>query len=315
MVYRKGFIMNFRQLKAFNMVMQHGTITSAARHMRVSQPSVTRLIHELETELGFALFMRQGRGIVATVEAKRFHQAVESAFISIERLDDLAVTIRQDTIGKISVGVIPTFSVSVLPRVLGQMRQNNDKTHTVIYTRNTPAIVDAVQLQQFDLGIVSRSPPYEGVHILYQTVVNYVALFPSDHPLAQSQSKLDLSTISSDQEFVTFGDVYPLEMQGMDAKLSEKLQKNARYSVANLLTAAALVHETGVPAIVDPFSARLAMNNSGVMVRPLLQKLQYHIAIITRGVDTMTKDTRHLANSLISAFEDDPVVRANENDS
>jgi hypothetical protein len=70
-----------------------------------------------------------------------------------------------------------------------------------------------------------------------------------------------------------------------------------------------------VPAIVDPFSARLAMNNSGVMVRPLLQKLQYHIAIITRGVDTMTKDTRHLANSLISAFEDDPVVRANENDS
>ena len=117
------------------------------------------------------------------------------------------------------------------------------------------------------------------------------------------------------EEFVTFGDVYPLEMQGMDAKLSEKLQKNARYSVANLLTAAALVHETGVPAIVDPFSARLAMNNSAVMVRPLLQKLQYHIAIITRGVDTMTKDTRHLANSLISAFEDDPVVRANENDS
>ncbi|MBT6415302.1 LysR family transcriptional regulator [Candidatus Puniceispirillum sp.] len=302
--------MNFKQLKAFNMVMQHGTITAAARHMRVSQPSVTRLIHELETELGFALFMRQGRGIVATVEARRFHLAVESAFISIERLDDLATAIRQDTIGKISVGVIPTFSVSVLPRVLGQMRQNDDKTHTVIYTRNTPAIVDAVQLQQFDLGIVSRSPPYEGVHILYQTVVNYVGLFPTDHPLAQSQDKLDLSTISNDQEFVTFGDVYPLEMQGMDAALSEKLQKNARYSVANLLTAAALVRETGVPAIIDPFSAKMAVNNSGVMIRPLLQKLQYHIAIITRGVDTMTKDTRRLADFLISAFENDPVVQA-----
>jgi len=302
--------MNFKQLKAFNMVMQHGTITAAARHMRVSQPSVTRLIHELETELGFALFMRQGRGIVATVEARRFHLAVESAFISIERLDDLATAIRQDTIGKISVGVIPTFSVSVLPKVLGQMRQNDDKTHTVIYTRNTPAIVDAVQLQQFDLGIVSRSPPYEGVHILYQSVVNYVGLFPTDHPLAQSQDKLDLSTISNDQEFVTFGDVYPLEMQGMDAALSEKLQKNARYSVANLLTAAALVRETGVPAIIDPFSAKMAVNNSGVMIRPLLQKLQYHIAIITRGVDTMTKDTRRLADFLISAFENDPVVQA-----
>ena len=301
--------MNFRQLTAFNMVMQHGTITSAAHHMRVSQPSVTRLIHELESALGFALFVRQGRGIVATVEARRFHQAVESAFISIERLDDLASTIRQDTIGKISVGVIPTFSVTILPEVLGKIQKNNNKTHTVIYARNTPAIVDAVQLQQFDLGIVSRSPPYEGVHILFQTAVNYVALFPAVHPLAEIQDELDLTTMPRDQEFVTFGNVYPLEMMGMDVGLSKKLQKNARYSVANLQTAAALVRETGVPAIVDPFSAKMAVNNGGVMVRPLLQKLQYHIAIITRGVDTMTQETRNLANALIDAFENNPVVR------
>jgi DNA-binding transcriptional LysR family regulator len=143
--------------------------------------------------------------------------------------------------------------------------------------------------------------------------VNYVALFPADHSLAKVSDKLDLATIPRDQEFVTFGNVYPLEMMGMDAGLSKKLQKNARYSVANLLTAAALVRETEVPAIVDPFSARMAVKNGGVIVRPLLQKLQYHIAIITRGVDTMTQDTRYLANALIDAFENDPVVRDHEN--
>ena len=158
--------MNFRQLKAFNVVMQHGTITAAARELRVSQPSVTRLIHELETALGFSLFVRQGRGVLATMEARRFHKAVESAFINIERLDELATAIRQDTIGKISIGVIPTFSVTVLPRILGQIQCNATKTHTVIHTRNTPGIVDAIQLQQFDLGIVSRSPPYEGAYSL-----------------------------------------------------------------------------------------------------------------------------------------------------
>jgi DNA-binding transcriptional LysR family regulator len=101
--------MNFRQLKAFNVVMRHGTITAAARELRVSQPSVTRLIHELESALGFSLFVRQGRGVLATMEARRFHQAVESAFINIERLDELATAIRQDTIGKISLGVIPNI--------------------------------------------------------------------------------------------------------------------------------------------------------------------------------------------------------------
>jgi hypothetical protein len=57
----------------------------------------------------------------------------------------------------------------------------------------------------------------------------------------------------------------------------------------------------------------MAVKNGGVIVRPLLQKLQYHIAIITRGVDTMTQDTRYLANALINAFENDPVVRDHEN--
>ena len=184
MIQPEGFAMNFRQLKAFNVVMRHGTITAAARELRVSQPSVTRLIHDLETALGFSLFVRQGRGALATMEARRFHQAVESAFINIEWLDELATAIRQDTIGKISIGVIPTFSVTVLPRILGRIKGKATKTHTVIHTRNTPGIVDAIQLQQFDLGIVSRSPPYEGVHILYHTSVNYVALIPAGHELA-----------------------------------------------------------------------------------------------------------------------------------
>ena len=88
MINLQGDKMNFRQLKAFNAVMQTGSITGAAKQMLVSQPSVTRLIRDLELNLGFALFVRQGRGIIATVEARRFHLAVESTFLNIERLDD-----------------------------------------------------------------------------------------------------------------------------------------------------------------------------------------------------------------------------------
>ena len=100
--------MNFRQLKAFDTVMRLGSITGAAKALHVSQPSVTRLVHELETHLGFALFLHRGRGIATTVE-RRFHQAVESAFMNIERLDDLAATIRKTAVGKVSVGVIDLF--------------------------------------------------------------------------------------------------------------------------------------------------------------------------------------------------------------
>ena len=302
--------MNFRQLKAFNAVMQTGSITGAAKQMLVSQPSVTRLIRDLELNLGFALFVRQGRGIIATVEARRFHSAVESTFLNIERLDDLAASIRKKAVGKISIGVIPTFSTSLLPRVLGQMRMQDDTTHSIIYTHNTPAIVDAIRLQQFDLGIVSRSPPYVGVDILYQTMVNYVALIPEDHFLAKSKDPIDLKDVAGQIEFVTFGSVYPLEMQGMDANLAEKFQSNARYSVANVLAGAALVREAGVPAIVDPFSARMSVASGGVVIRPIVQNMKYNIAIITRGVDMMTQETRQLADAIITAFKNDPIIKS-----
>ena len=302
--------MNFRQLKAFNAVMQTGSITAAAKQMLVSQPSVTRLIRDLELNLGFALFVRQGRGIIATVEARRFHLAVESTFLNIERLDDLAASIRKKAVGKISIGVIPTFSTSLLPRVLGQMRMQDDTTHSIIYTHNTPAIVDAIRLQQFDLGIVSRSPPYVGEDILYQTMVNYVALIPEDHFLAKSKDPIDLKDVAGQIEFVTFGSVYPLEMQGMDANLAEKFQSNARYSVANVLAGAALVREAGVPAIVDPFSARMSVASGGVVIRPIVQNMKYNIAIITRGVDMMTQETRQLADAIITAFKNDPIIKS-----
>ena len=302
--------MNFRQLKAFNAVMQTGSITAAAKQMLVSQPSVTRLIRDLELNLGFALFVRQGRGIIATVEARRFHLAVESTFLNIERLDDLAASIRKKAVGKISIGVIPTVSTSLLPRVLGQMRMQDDTTHSIIYTHNTPAIVDAIRLQQFDLGIVSRSPPYVGVDILYQTMVNYVALIPEDHFLAKSKDPIDLKDVAGQIEFVTFGSVYPLEMQGMDANLAEKFQSNARYSVANVLAGAALVREAGVPAIVDPFSARMSVASGGVVIRPIVQNMKYNIAIITRGVDMMTQETRQLADAIITAFKNDPIIKS-----
>ncbi len=302
--------MNFRQLKAFDTVMRVGSITGAAKALHVSQPSVTRLVRELETHVGFALFMRRGRGVAATVEARRFHQAVESAFLNIERLDDLALTIRKTAVGKVSVGVTPTFSLSLLPDVLGQLRKEDDDTHTIVYIHNTPAIVDAVRLQQFDIGIVSRSPPYTGVHSLYQTEVNYVTLVPENHILAASKDSLDLREVAGFEEFITFGNVYPLEMQGMDEDLAMQFQSKAKYSVANVLAATALVRAAGVPALVDPFSARMSASAGGMVIRPIQQKLTYHIGIISRGIEVMTRETRQLADAMISRFEADPIIVA-----
>ena len=72
--------MNLRQLEAFRATLRIGSVTGAAKQLTLSQPSVTRLVKELERSVGFPLFVRSGRGLVATVEGRRFGDAVEGMF-------------------------------------------------------------------------------------------------------------------------------------------------------------------------------------------------------------------------------------------
>jgi Transcriptional regulator len=52
--------MNQRQIDAFRLVMLRGSMTAAAEELGTSQPSISRLIAELEASTGLALFTRNG---------------------------------------------------------------------------------------------------------------------------------------------------------------------------------------------------------------------------------------------------------------
>ena len=173
--------MNLRQLEAFRATIESGSITGAAELPHVSQPSVSRLIADLERSFGFPLFLRAGRGLSATVEARRFYSAVDSMFLGVNRLEELAETIRTTADDVVSVGVIPSLSQSLLPDAVADILKAKPSMQVMLSTRNTPAITDAVRMQQFDFGIIGREPLYDGVEILHHITVPYVCLLPDAH--------------------------------------------------------------------------------------------------------------------------------------
>lgn len=304
LTYLFGLAMNLRQLEAFRATIETGSITAAAEALHVSQPSVSRLIADLERSVGFALFLRQGRGLTATIEARRFYQAVDSVFVGIDKLSELATIIKTTAGGVISIGVIPTFSQSILPEAVAALHAERSDVRFMLSTRNTPAIVDSVRLQQFDLGLVGRKPPYEGVEILYQTSFPYVCLFREDHELAGSPEAIDLMDLSKKESFITFGGAFPDEMSGMDSILSVHLADNSRISATNMPAAAALTRECGAISIVDPFSAKLASAVGGVIAKPIQQTLSYYVSIITKGQDTLSIEANELAQILANRLDD-----------
>ncbi len=295
--------MNMRQLEAFRATMRSGSITEAAAMMHISQPSVSRLIADLEHAVGFALFLRSGRGLVATVEAKTFYQGVEGMFVGIDRLQELADSIRTTNAVEITIGTIQSIAAVELPKAVNVIYQRLPDISFMIQSRNTPAILDAVQMHQFDLGIVGREPPYDGVEILYQTAAPYVCLIPETHPLADQGGPVDLEELATQEAFVTFGGVFPDSMMSMDRALAEKLQHGSRLSATNMPVTGALVRETGVLAICDPFTAEQTVMMGGVVFRPVLQDLKYHVSLISPGKERLSRPALEFVDVLAAQLD------------
>jgi DNA-binding transcriptional LysR family regulator len=294
--------MNLRQLEAFRATMRCGSITGAAKLLHISQPSVSRLITDLEESLGFKLFARTGHGLVSTVEARRFQQSVESMFVGLDKLRDTAEAIRTTRDETVALGVIPIFAFAMIPEAIQAVHAERLDLHFDISVRNTPAIVDAVLLQQIDLGVICPTQHYEGIHTLFLTRVPYLCLLPETHVLAGSNTPIDLEQIA-DTEFVT---LYPgyMDQDFENEELMQRLRKNSRIVARSDLAISAISRATSLPTLIDPYSARIAVALGGVVTRPIKQKIHYPIAIISRGTDTMSLAANLFAQALIAQFDE-----------
>lgn len=303
-VIKKEANLNLRQLEAFRATMRSGSITEAAEIMHISQPSVSRLIADIERSVGFPLFLRSGRGLAPTPEANIFYKGVEGMFVGVERLQELADSIRTTSSGIISIGTIQSIAAFELPRAVNQLYQRYDDIRFMIHARNTPGILDAVQMNQFDLGIVGQQPPYQGVETLFQTAAPYVCLMPEEHPLVGHPGPVDLEELTNKEAFVTFGGAFPDNMMSISSELSKKMQRSSRLSAPNMPVAASLVRETGVLAIIDPFSAEQAVNMGGVVFRPIAQDLKYYVSVVTSGRERLSRHAIELSEVLAKQLTD-----------
>src|SRR5262245_482630 len=64
--------MNLRRLQAFRAVFESGSVTNVAQRLHMTQPAVSRLIRDLEKELGLVLFDRQQQRLIPSDEGRVF---------------------------------------------------------------------------------------------------------------------------------------------------------------------------------------------------------------------------------------------------
>lgn len=285
--------MNLRQLEAFRAVYLTGSVSRAAEALHVSQPSVSRLLADLQATIGLRLFIRAGRGLEPTPEAQHLFKVVDRAFVGVSEIADAAAAIRTLKSGTLSLGAVPAFAFSIVPEAIAVQQARSSDTRFHVSVATTRSVIESVEAGKLDLGLISPISDERNTYTLYRKVTRYVCAIPAEHPLARRRTPVDLLELR-DESFVTFDRTY-LDFLRADPRLLDFIQSRSRLSSHSAPVIAALARATKAIAIVDPFTARFFEAMGDVVCRPMKQPLRYEVALIARSEGSVSLLGREFA--------------------
>ncbi|PCD08176.1 LysR family transcriptional regulator [Peribacillus simplex] len=174
--------MKLENLKMFCLVVDEGSISQAARLSFLSQPAVTRQIHQLENYYNTLLFDRE-EGRLRVTEAGKLLYPFAKAIVN--DFNHSKEVIQQST-GKYNanllVGASLTIGEYLLPSLLGRFKKQQPEIKVTLTIKNTPRVLEDLSNDVIDLALV------EGLVETTDFIVDKFAedelilVCPSDHP-------------------------------------------------------------------------------------------------------------------------------------
>lgn len=185
--------MDLKRIKYFCKVIEHGSISEAARQLNMAQPPLSKRIQELEDELGAQLLVRSRNGVEITTAGNYFYHRACQILNQLEDTVRETVKIAQRENAFIRIGLTHLFQSYFQPLILELYRRNPD-----IELRIT--VSDSSNLESFlhdgliDIAFMQRPHPddafqcHEFPPVATVAVINKKILPVAPHePLAISQ--------------------------------------------------------------------------------------------------------------------------------
>lgn len=244
--------LSFRQLQAFREVMRTGSVSDAARILGRTQPAVSALIANLESELGIALFRRQRGKMAPTPEAQYF---LGEADAILERLALSTRTMREIGAlakGRLNIACMPAAASLLMPQLLGDFLQEKPEVRASLMMRASPVIEEWVASQQYDIGLGETPKPSAAIETVdFQMMC--VCAIPEGDPLA------DLEVIEahhlSGKPMAALQDGHPNLIATLRAFEQQQAQFVHRFELRTFHPALTLVAKNLCYCVCDPITA------------------------------------------------------------
>lgn len=186
--------MDFHKLKAFVAVVEENNISRAAIRMNMQQPPLTRIIQQLEQELGATLLKRLPRGVEVTEAGKALYQEALTILAHAQAIPKRVQNIAQGLEGQINIGFTNSVGLhSFLPALLRQFREAFAAVSIHLEEDGSNSLIDSIINEKNDIVFLRKPAPIglglNSLHILDEPLI--VAM-PNNHPLAGVNTLIQL---------------------------------------------------------------------------------------------------------------------------
>lgn len=205
-----------------------GSLSAAAKQLKVSQPALTQAIRQLERELGSTLLVRERSGVTLTVTGEELQRCAAEVLETLSRAQRRIQSLEQDAVGSFTVGCHESLGAYFLPEFMASFLEAAPGIELSLWNGTSAAVQQAVLARRVHFGLVVNPHPHPDLvvvdlfHDAVDILVRAPALDPSDGQKSADGARTPMSWAEA-TERLRRGPLIYAERVGQCAELVNRL--------------------------------------------------------------------------------------------
>ena len=272
--------MRYRHIEVFYSVFIHGSVTKAAHDLNVTQPSISKILSQSESDLGIKLFERLNKKMIPTQEAKILFPYAQKIHNNLSNFKKVSSNLVEKPQGDLNIAATHALGIDYLPEAISKFSALNSKATFETVTLHYEEIIKQVLELKVDVGIVYDPVLHDD--LINQPIINGKFVVIAPQPFFPNKTEVNIDDIKT-QPFIKITDKVgprgPLGSKLEEYLLKNSLNLNPTFNTETYQVALALVSKGMGITITDKISAE-SSSHPNIKILELKPDLEFSLEIV-----------------------------------
>jgi DNA-binding transcriptional LysR family regulator len=289
-------VITHKMIEAFRAAISHGGISAGADALGMSQPSMSRLMTDLQHLLGFPLFTKHGRTVKPTDEAIALMTKVHQSFLGLEEITRFSEQLRKQLLGRLSICTIPSIGHSIMPQAVEHLRAKYPDVIVSLTISSYLDVARSVRNREAEIGFTADKLSIGDL----ETVAEYSAdcvCIGTPKWLSPEAARLAPGDLMG-KPFIGVTGTFQRQLEALVSSTGQQLDVMVEASLFQ--TASELVLRGMGISVVDAFTGARHRLRGGITL-PLRPTIRYTVYATAMADTRLSKPARELLQYVAAA--------------